>query len=193
MIQTFSPIYHVDECLSQIRECLEKGWTGQGFKTLEFEKKWKEYTGLPNAYFLCNATAGLNLTLRILKEDLGWGNDGEVISSPITFVATNNSILYNGMQPVMADIDDTLCLDPLDVERKITNKTKAVIFVGLGGNVGNYEKIVHLCKKYGLRLILDAAHLSGARYKGKTPGSEADAVVYSYHVTKNLTTADSGM
>lgn len=193
MIQTFLPVYDVEACLSQIRECLEKGWTGTGFKTIEFEEKWKEYTGLPNAHFLCNATAGLNMAVRILKEQNGWEHDSEIISTPITFVATNNAVLVNDLNIVFADVDNTLCLDPNDVERKITDKTKAVIFVGIGGNIGHYDEIVELCKKHDLKLILDAAHMSGTRYKGKIPGKEADVVVYSYHVTKPLSTADSGM
>lgn len=193
MIQTFRPIYDVEACLSEIRECLEKGWTGTGFKTIEFEEKWKEYTGLPNAHFLCSATAGLNMAVRILKEQNGWGDDAEIISTPITFVATNNAVLVNNLKIVFADVDDTLCLDPEDVERRITDKTKAVIFVGMGGSVGHYDEIVSLCRKYDLKLILDAAHMAGTRYRGEVPGKEADAVVYSYHVTKPLSTADSGM
>lgn len=193
MIATFAPKYDVDACLEEIRECLEKGWTGTGFKTIEFEEKWKEYTGLPNAHYLCNATAGLNMAVRILKEQNGWGDDSEIISTPITFVATNNAVLVNNLKIVFADVDDTLCLDPDDVERRITDKTKAVIFVGMGGNIGHYDKIAALCKKHELKLILDAAHMAGTKYKGETPGKEADAVVYSYHVTKPLSTADSGM
>lgn len=193
MIQTFLPVYDVEACLSQIRECLEKGWTGTGFKTTEFEEKWKEYTGFQNAHFLCNATAGLNLALRILKEQNNWEDEAEIISTPITFVATNNAILVNNLKVVFADIDSTLCLDPKDVEKKITRKTKAVIFVGLGGNVGHYDDIVEICRKHDLKLILDAAHMSGTRYRGSIPGKEADVVVYSYHVTKPLSTADSGM
>lgn len=193
MIQTFRPVYDVEACLSEIRECLERGWTGTGFKTVEFEEKWKEYTGLPNAHFLCNATAGLNMAVRILKEQNGWEDDAEIISTPITFVATNNAVLVNHLKIVFADVDNTLCMDPDDVERRITAKTKAVIFVGLGGSVGHYEEIAALCKKHDLKLILDAAHMAGTRYKGEIPGKDADAVVYSYHVTKPLSTADSGM
>lgn len=189
----FAPKYDVDTCMEEIRECLEKGWTGQGFKTLEFEEQWKNYTGLPNAHFLCTATAGLNLAVQILKEQNGWGDNDEIISTPITFVATNNAILTNNMKVIFADVDKTLCLDPADVEKKITKNTKAVIFVGLGGNIGHYYKIVEICKKYNLKLILDAAHMAGTRVNGIIPGSEADVVVYSFHVTKNLSTADGGM
>lgn len=192
-IQLFAPVYAVDKCINNIRDCLEKGWTGNGYKTVEFENAWKAYTGLKNAHFVTTGTAGLNLAVETLKEVYGWKNEDEIISTPLTFVATNNSILFSNLSPVFADVDDTLCLDPIDVESKITSRTRAIIFVGLGGNTGNYLKIVELCKKYELKLILDAAHMAGTRLNGVIPGSEADAVVYSFHVTKNLSIAESGM
>jgi dTDP-4-amino-4,6-dideoxygalactose transaminase len=86
-----------------------------------------------------------------------------------------------------------LCLDPIDVEKKITSRTKAVLYVGIGGNTGRYKEIVELCKKHNLKLILDAAHMAGTRLNGKIPGQEADVVVYSFQAVKNLPTADSGM
>ena len=192
-IQMFRPVYDIDACLETIRDCLEKGWTGKGYKTIEFENEWKKYTGLNTAHFLTTGTAALNLAMETLKEEYGWKDGDEVISTPLTFVATNNCILYSRLTPVFADVDDTLCLDPKSVEDRITDKTRAVIFVGLGGNIGNYYEIVELCRKRGLKLILDAAHMSGTRVNGTTPGSEADAVTYSFHVTKNLSTAESGM
>ncbi len=192
-IQMFAPVYDVDACLAGIRDCLEKGWTGLGYKTLEFEKLWKEYTGLPNAHFLTTATAGLNLTVETMKEEYGWADGDEIISTPLTFVATNNCILFAKMTPVFADVDDTLCLDPKSVEERITPKTRAVIFVGLGGNTGNYKEIVALCKKYNLKLILDAAHMAGTWQDGKHVGHDADATIFSFHVTKNLSLAEGGM
>lgn len=192
-IQMFEPVYDVDACLSGVRDCLEKGWTGQGYKTVEFEEMWKKYTGLQNAHFLTTATAGLNLAVETMKEEYGWADGDEVISTPLTFVATNNCILFSKLNPVFADVDDTLCLDPNDVERKITKKTRAVVFVGMGGNAGHYEEIVSLCQEHGLRLILDAAHMAGTRLNGRMMGWDADAVVYSFHVTKNLSLAEGGM
>lgn len=133
-IQVLKPKYRVQECLDEIRVCLEKGWTGLGFKTTEFEEAWKTYTGLPNAHFVCSATAGLHLAMNILKSFYGWKDGDEVISTSLTFISTNHAILYEGLKPVFADVDsDTLCLDPLDVEQKITSKTRAVMYVGLGG------------------------------------------------------------
>ena len=194
-IQVLKPKFHIDECLAQIRECLEKGWTGSGFKTAEFEQKWKEYTGHKNACFLNSNTSGLHLAVNILKRHCGWQDGDEIISTPITFVSTNHAIMYEKMKPCFADVDEYLCLDPEDVERKINERTKAVAFVGYGGRVGQLDKIIALCKKYGLKLILDAAHMAGTRVNGVFPGTwyGVDVTVYSYQAVKNLPTGDSGM
>ena len=194
-IQVLKPKFHVDECLAEIRECLEKGWTGMGFKTVEFEEAWKKFTGHKHAYYLNSNTVGLHLAVRQLKMKYGWADGDEVISTPITFVSTNHAIMYENLHPVFADVDEYLCLDPEDVERKITDKTRAVIFVGYGGRVGQLEKIIALCKKHDLRLILDAAHMSGTRVNGVCPGTwdGVDVSVYSFQAVKNLPTGDSGM
>lgn len=192
-IQLFVPTFRVDECLEQIRECLEKGWTGIGFKTVELEEKWKAYTGLNHAHFLNSATAALHLAVKVLKIQNNWEDGDEIISTPLTFISTNHAILYENMKPVFADVDQYLCLDPKDVERKITPKTRAIMFVGMGGNTGQYEAIVALCQKYGLKLILDAAHMTGTKLKGQLVGQEADVISYSFQAVKNLPTGDSGM
>ncbi|MCR5462704.1 MAG: DegT/DnrJ/EryC1/StrS family aminotransferase [bacterium] len=193
-IQVLKPKFHVDECLEQVKECLEKGWTGMGFKTVEFEEAWKKYTGHKYAYYLNSNTVGLHLAIKILKMKNNWKDGDEVISTPITFVSTNHAIMYENLKPVFADVDEYLCLDPKDVERKITAKTKAVIFVGYGGRVGQLNKIIEICKKHGLKLILDAAHMAGTKVNGSFPGTwdGIDVAVYSYQAVKNLATGDSG-
>ncbi len=194
-IQVLKPKFHVDECLDSIRECLECGWTGMGFKTVEFEEEWKKYTGHTNAYYLSSNTVGLHLAIKILKLQNGWQDGDEIITTPITFISTNHAIVYENMHATFADVDEYLCLDPEDVERKITSRTKAVIFVGYGGRVGQLEKIIEVCKKHDLKLILDAAHMSGTKVNGVCPGtwSGVDVTVYSYQAVKNLATGDSGM
>lgn len=192
-IQLFKAKYEVDECLQEIRECLEAGWTGLGFKTVQFESAWKEYTGLPFAHYTNSSTIGLYMAVDILKEEYGWADDDEIITTPITFVSSNHAILKSKMKAVFADIDDTMCLDPKSVKEHITEKTRAIMYVGLGGNMGNYYEIVKICEEHNLKLILDAAHMAGTRYKGEIPGREAEVVVYSFQAVKNLPTADSGM
>lgn len=192
-IQLFVPTFRIDECLSEIRECLEKGWTGLGFKTVQFEEAWKEYTSLPHAHFLNSATAGLHLAVRLLKDAGGWSEGDEIISTPLTFVSTNHAILYEHLKPVFADVDEYLCLDPASVAERITPRTRAVLFVGVGGNAGPYKDVVRLCRDRGLKLILDAAHMSGTRLDGRHVGGEADVSVFSFQAVKNLPTADSGM
>ena len=166
-----------------------------GFKTVEFEEAWKKYTGHKYAYYLNSNTVGLHLAVKILKMKYGWKDGDEIISTPITFVSTNHAIMYEKLTPVFADVDEYLCLDPADVEKKITAKTKAVIFVGYGGRVGQLDKVIEICKKHGLRLILDAAHMSGTKVNGICPGTwdGVDVAVYSFQAVKNLATGDSGM
>jgi dTDP-4-dehydrorhamnose reductase len=196
-VQVFVPTFRVDECLAEIRECLERGWTGLGYKTVTFEEAWKRYTGLPHAHFLNSATVGLHLAVEVLKRKHGWADGDEVITTPLTFVSDSHTILYAKMKPVFADVDEFLCLDAADVTAKITPKTRAVMFVGMGGNPGQYDEVVKLCRERGLAIILDAAHMSGTRMKDggqmKHVGFDADVTVFSYQALKNLPTADAGM
>jgi len=193
-INLFVPTFRIDEILLEIRQCLEKGWTGLGYKTIEFEKAWCNYTGLPFSHFLNSATAGLHLALKIFKENESWSDEDEIITTPITFISTNHVILYENLRPVFADIDEYLCISPKSLLEKISPKTRAVIFVGIGGNVGRLKEIAVICKEKGLKLILDAAHMSGTRWlDGVHVGKEADVTVFSYQAVKNLATADSGM
>lgn len=192
-IQLFAPSFAVEECLEEIRACLEAGWTGLGYKTLAFEEAWRAYTGLPHAHFLNSATAGLHLALRILKEARGWAEGDEVITTPLTFVSTNHAILYEKLTPVFADVDRYLCLDPDSIAARMTPRTRAVMFVGHGGNAGQWDAVVELCRSRSVALVLDAAHQSGTTFKGRLPAAEADAAVFSFQAVKNLPTADSGM
>ena len=192
-IQLFVPTFRIDECLAEIRTCLEKGWTGLGFKTVEFESAWKRYTGLPHAHFLSSNTVGLHLALEVLKMRHAWDAGDEVVTTPLTFVSTNHAILHAGLTPVFADVDEHLCLDPASVAARITPRTRAVMFVGIGGNVGQYQEVLRLCRDKGLALILDAAHMAGTRYRETHVGGDADATVFSFQAVKNLPTADSGM
>lgn len=192
-VQLFVPSFRIDECLAEIRECLEKGWTGLGYKTVGIETAWKEYAQLAHAHFLNSNTVGLNLAFEIFKSKFGWSDDDEVITTPLTFVSTNHAILHARLKPVFADVDDYLCLDPESVASRITPRTKALIFVGMGGNPGQYARILEICRAHDIKLVLDAAHMAGTRVDGRHVGSDADATVFSFQAVKNLPTADSGM
>ena len=200
-IQLFKPKFRNEEIIKHINECLNKGWTGLGYKTVEIENEWKKYTGLPNAHFLNSNTSGLHLAFKVLKDVNKWNDGDEIITTPLTFVSSNHSILYENLKPIFADVDEYLCLDPKSVEKLITKKTRAILFVGIGGNMGQYSKILDICKKNNLKLILDAAHMSGtwstkyfeASSQLEHAGYDADVSVFSFQSVKNLPTADSGM
>ena len=202
-IQVLKPKYRTKEILTEIQECLDTSWTGMGGKAIEFEEEWKVYTDLPHAHFLQSATAGLHLALKVFKEKYGWEDGDEIITTPLTFVSTNHAIMYENLKPVFADVDDSLCLDPDSVLSNITDKTRAVMFVGIGGNIGQYDKIREICNLQNIPLILDAAHLAGTEttrvypqyqaMKQSQVGWDADVSVFSFQAVKNLPTADSGM
>ena len=193
-IQVFVPKFRIEETLGEIRECLERGWTGAGFKTVEIENEWKAYTGHQNAQFLSSATGALHLAVACLKEQGGWAEGDEIVTTALTFVSTNHVILHERLTPVFADVDAFGCLDPTDVEGKIGPRTRAVMFVGLGGNTGRLADVARICRKHGLKLILDAAHMAGTRLDGVCPGIiHADVACYSFQAVKNLPTGDSGM
>lgn len=192
-IHLFVPTFRIDEVLAEIRECLEKGWTGLGYKTVAFEQAWRDYTRLPHAHFLSSASAGLHLAFLLLKEAHGWQAGDEVITTPLTFVSTNHAVLYEELVPVFADVDEHLCLDPGSVEARITPRTRAVCFVGMGGNPGRLDEVRALCARRGLKLVLDAAHMTGTWMGDRHAGHGADVSVFSFQAVKNLPTADSGM
>jgi dTDP-4-amino-4,6-dideoxygalactose transaminase len=192
-IQLFVPNFRVEECLAGIRECLERGWTGLGYKTIEIEKAWCDYAELPYSHFLASNTVGLHLALHMYKTQYSWDDGDEVITTPLTFVSSNHAVMYCNLKPVFADVDEYLCMDPEDVLKKITTRTKAIMFIGIGGNVGQFEKIRSICQERGLKLILDAAHMAGTRLNNRHVGHDADCTVFSFQAVKNLATADSGM
>jgi dTDP-4-amino-4,6-dideoxygalactose transaminase len=196
-LNLFVPKFRNEEIIEHITECLDKGWTGLGFKTVDIESKWKEYTDLPHAHFINSNTSGLHLAIKILKDSNKWNDGDEVITTPMTFVSTNHAINYENLKPVFADVDEHLCLDPKSVESLITKKTRAVIFVGIGGNTGQLNEIIDLCKRKKIKLILDGAHMAGTfmniNGEVKHVGHNVDVSVFSFQSVKNLPTADSGM
>lgn len=196
-IQVLKPYYRTSEILEYIKECCDTSWTGIGGKMIDFEEAWKAYSGAKTCHMLNSATSGLHLALYQLKEKYKWDDNNEVITTSLTFVSTNHAILYSNLLPVFADVDQYGCLDPDSIISKISSSTKAVLYVGLGGNVGNLNKIKKICKDHNLKLILDAAHMSGTKWidSGKQVGCDEEGIdvsIFSGQAVKNLPTFDSG-
>ncbi|MBW6462071.1 MAG: DegT/DnrJ/EryC1/StrS family aminotransferase [DPANN group archaeon] len=173
-----------------VLDVLESGMIAQGAKTKELEDSFADYIGTKYAVATNNGTSALHVALLAC----GIKEGDEVITTPFSFTATANSILYCGAKPVFSDIDEnTFNLDPLKIEDNITNKTKAVLVVHLFGNPCDMDKIKEICNKHNLLLIEDACQAHGAKYKGQMVGSIGDCGVFSLYPTKNMTTGEGGM
>ncbi len=178
------------EEITEVISTLKSGWWGTGPKTEVFEKKFASYTGAAYALGVNSATAGLHLALKAL----GVGPGDEVITTPLTFVSTVNVIIHCGATPVFADVErDTWNIDPKEIEKKITRKTKVVIPVHLHGRPCDMDAILGLAQDHKLVVVEDAAHAAEAVYKGKKIGSVGDVTVFSFYVTKNIATGEGGM
>ena len=188
MIPVFRPSFD-DEEWQALREPLENGWVTIGPKVKEFEEAFAAYVGAPHAVALNSGTAALHLALEALNV-----KGGEVITTSLTFVSTNHTILYNDATPVFADIEeDTLNIDPRRIEALITPRTKAIMVVHYGGHACDMDRILELARPRGIKVIEDAAHACGSEYKGRKIGSISDATCFSFHAVKNMTTGDGGM
>jgi len=178
------------EELKEMLETLRSGWWGTGPKVHQFEEGFKVYTHAKEAVAVNSATAAMHLGLDIL----GIGPGDEVITTPLTFVSTANVILHVGAKVVFADVDKTTGnIDPAQIAKKITKKTKAIIPVHLHGRPCRMDEITTLANKYKLYVLEDAAHATESWYKGKKIGSISDLTAFSFYVTKNVATGEGGM
>ena len=185
-------------CLPDISEAevdavgaaIRSGWWAKGPRTIEFEKRFAEYVGAKHCIGLNSCTAALHLALA--AKNIGPGD--EVITTPLTFASSANTILHVGATPVFADIDpETGLIDPKEIEKKITRKTKAVVPVHYSGLAADLGEIGRLCDSYGLFLSEDAAHAVETRYNGELIGHHPrGAVSYSFYATKNLACGEGG-
>ena len=183
------PLIGQDE-INEVVDTLKSGWITTGPKSIKFEKLVAKYCGAKYALAVNSCTAVLHLALAAL----GIKKGDEVITSPFTFASTAHVILYVGAMPVFVDIEpDTFNIDPMKIEKVITNKTKAIIVVHYGGHPCDMDPILRLAKKYGLYVVEDAAHAIGAKYKDRQIGSIGDITCFSFYATKNITTAEGGM
>ena len=176
--------------IESVTAAVRSGWWAKGPRTIEFEKKFAEYVGAKHCIGLNSCTAALHLAL--LAKGIGPGD--EVITTPLTFAASANTILHVGATPVFADIDmDTGLIDPKEIEKKITSKTRAVVPVHYSGLAADLGEIGKLCDAHGLFLSEDAAHAVETRYNGELIGKKPrGAVSYSFYATKNLACGEGG-
>ncbi|MGL5243672.1 MAG: UDP-4-amino-4,6-dideoxy-N-acetyl-beta-L-altrosamine transaminase [Sarcina sp.] len=179
-----------EDDINAVVQVLKSDYLTTGPKVLEFEEKMACYVGAKYALAVSNGTAALHLAC--LAAGIKEGD--EVLTTAITFVASANCILYCGAKPIFVDIDvDTYNMNIWDLKRKITNKTKAIIPVDLGGSASDLDEIMEIAKKNNLIVIEDAAHALGTKYKGKLIGGIAHITTFSFHPVKTITTGEGGM
>jgi dTDP-4-amino-4,6-dideoxygalactose transaminase len=179
-----------EEEIAAVTEVLRSGWLTTGPRTAQFEKEFAQYVGAAHALAVNSGTGALHLALA----GLGIGPGDEVITTPLTFCATVNTILQVGATPVLADVGEDGNLDPASAAERITPRTRALLPVHLGGLPCHMGALWELARKHGLKVVEDAAHAVGSHYGG-TPigGGPSDAVAFSFYATKNLTTGEGGM
>ena len=205
------PNLNKKEILKNLEECLESGWVSTGGKFIpEFEDKVKKYMKTKYAAGVQSGTAGLHLSLQVL----GAQRDEEVIVPTLTFIAAVNPVTYLGANPTFIDCDDSLCMDPIKLEKfcseecdfidgilvnkKTKRKIKVLVIVHVFGNMADMEKIIDIAKKYNLKVLEDATEALGTyytegRYKGKFAGTIGDLGVLSFNANKIITTGGGGM
>ncbi len=181
----------VDESdIRAVVEVLRSDWLTTGPKVQEFEEQVADYVGSEYAVAVNSGTAALHAAAFAI----GIGPGDEIITTPLTFAATANCVLYLGGRPVFADVcPSTLNIDPQDVERKVTSRTKAVIAVDFTGQPCDYEAIWKVAERCNLRIIEDGAHALGAEYKGRRVGALNELTTLSFHPVKHITTGEGGM
>ena len=199
------------DILENLKECLESGWVSTGGRFIpEFETKVKNYMKTKFAAGVQSGTAGLHMSLQVL----GVQRDEEVFVPTLTFIAAVNPTTYLGASPIFIDCDDSLCMDPLKLEKfcseecdfregvlvnkKTNKKIRALVIVHVFGNMADMEKIMDIAKKYNLRVLEDATEALGTyytegRYKGKYAGTIGDIGVLSFNANKIITTGGGGM
>lgn len=161
-----------------------------GTKVREFERRWADYLGVKHAIMVTSGTAAIHVALGALKLEPG----SEVITAPITDFGTIAPILQQLCVPIFADLDPrTLCLDPADVERRITDRTRMILPVHLAGNACDMDALLTIAQRHGLALVEDCAHSYNAQYRGKKVGTFGDLACFSLNQYKHIATGDGGM
>lgn len=179
-----------DDDIRAVAEVLRSDWITTGPKVAEFEEAFAAYVGAKYAVSFSSGTAALHGAA--FAAGLEYGD--EAITTPMTFCATSNCVLYQGARPVFADvITDTLNIDPEAVSRRITPQTRAIFPVDYAGHPADLDSIMELADRNGLIVIEDACHALGAEYKERRIGSISTMTVFSFHPVKHITTGEGGM
>jgi perosamine synthetase len=193
-MDSFIPVYK--PCLNgmeaiYVNQCLESSWiSSKGSFIAKFEKDFSSYLNAQYASSCCNGTVALHLAMLAL----GLGHNDEVIVPSLTYVASVNTIVQCGAKPVFVDsLKNTWQMDPEDIRRKITTKTRAIVAVHLYGHACGMDELVSICNQHGLYLIEDCAEAIGTRYQGRHVGTFGDVATFSFYGNKTITTGEGGM
>ena len=185
---TRSSMPELEEYVDEIRDIWDSHWlTNMGVKHQQLQKELKEYMGVNGIELLTNGHMALELSIQAV------GLRGEIITTPFTFASTTHAIVRNGCTPVFCDISpDDFTIDVSKIEALITDRTCAILPVHVYGNICNVEEIEAIAKKYGIKVIYDAAHTFGETYKGVGIGNFGDCSCFSFHATKVFNTIEGG-
>ncbi len=185
-----------DEEINEVVRTLRSGWLTTGPRTAQFEEEFSAYADVPHALAVNSCTSGLHVALAALNIGPGM----EVITTPLTFCATVNTIIHTGATPVLADVGPDGNIDPASIASRITDKTRAIVPVHFAGLPCDMEAIWFLARRHGLDVIEDCAHAAGSLYQGRHAGAahrltgeHSAAAVFSFYAVKNLTTGEGGM
>lgn len=182
-------VFMPDEVIEELKPVLKSGWIGEGPQTAKFEEKLRKFLKQKKITALNSGTSALIMALRLAEIKY---ND-EIITTPMTCMATNEPILLAGAIPVWSDVHpDSGNIDVESIRKKITIRTKAIMIVHWGGAPCDLDPINELAKEYNLKVIEDAAHALGSKYKGKFIGNHSDYVAFSFQAIKHITTGDGG-
>ena len=190
ILVTRSSMPSYEEYCAEIKKLWESHWlTNMGVKHKKLQAELEEYFGIPHCVLYTNGHLALENAIAALNLPKG----GEVITTPFTFASTTHAIVRNGLVPVFCDIkEDDYTIDPAKIEKLITDNTVAILPVHVYGNLCDVEEIERIAKKYGLKVIYDAAHAFAVRYKGVSSACFGDASMFSFHATKVFNTIEGG-
>lgn len=187
---TRSSMPELEEYIEEIRDLWETHWlTNMGTKHEQFMEGLKVFLDVPNISLFCNGHMGLEMTIQAMN----FPRDSEVITTPFTFASTTHAIVRNGLKPVFCDIrEDNYTMDVERIETLITDKTVAILPVHVYGNICDVDEIQRIADKHRLKVIYDAAHAFGEKYRGRGIGNYGDASLFSFHATKVFNSIEGG-